>query len=399
VARSSYAVGQYLVDRLRALGVRHLFSVSGPCCAEWLRHYVEATPSIQRFATATAANAGYAADGYARLNGIGAVCVPRSVGTFPLLSPIAGAFTERVPVVVVTGAPSTAGEISCERERAVSNGHSRRVFEDVTATAVSITTPGEAPTQIDCALQTCLRTRRPVYLEPCADVLHHPCAPPDAPLSIPTPDAHPPTEALDALETYLTRAASIVVWGGIELQRYGLEREFATLLRALDAPYVTSLLGKGLLAEDHAQFAGILAPEGTPPSVQSLVADADYVLGLGVDPNAEPPPQPVRRAGAATLVGASGTAPSATEVGTRHRLPSGAALQTLLTDLAQSSPPAPQNGLSPGGMAYNIPETASSGIATASRNWRCAAPRSLRSSREDGMTYVTSRSSISEDYE
>jgi len=340
VAHSSYTVGQYLVDRLRALGVRHLFSVSGPGCAEWLHHYVESTPSIQRFATATAANAGYAADGYARLNGIGAACVPQSVGAFPLLSPIAGAFVERVPVVVVNGAPSPNAPPH-ERTRPQIGGPdgNQRAYEDVTAATAAITDPERAPTQIDRALQICLRARRPVYLEPRVDVLHCPCPPPESPLSVPTPSAPSPTEALNTTKAHLQRADAAVVWGGIEIQRYGLERQFAALLRALDVPYVTSLLGKGLLPEDHPQFAGVIGPEGTPPAVQSLVSDADYVLGLGVDPSAEPCPPSVQRAGAAMIITAGGDASAAGAGADPLSLPSGPHLHALLKGLSREGAP------------------------------------------------------------
>lgn len=338
MVRTSYTVGQYLVDRLRALGVRHLFSVSGPCCAEWLHHYVESTPSIQRFATATAANTGYAADGYARLNGIGAACVPHSVGAFPLLSPIAGAFVERVPVVVVNGAPAPSAS-PCERPRPNIGGPdgNRQVYDSVTAATTSITSPERAPTQIDRTLRTCLRARRPVYLEPRADVLHCPCPPPDTPLSISTPSAPSSTEARATIADHLREAGSTVVWGGIEIQRYGLEREFADLLQALDVPYVTSLLGKGLLPEDHPQFAGVLAPEGTPPALQSLVSSADYVLGLGVDPSAEPCPPSVQKTGAATFVTTNDDSPAPGADEPRLVRSSGSHLQTLLTNLTQTN--------------------------------------------------------------
>ena len=68
-----YTVGQYLVDRLRQLGLEHLFSIAGDYSIEWFNRYV--TPSsIEIIEEVNEVNAGYAADGYARLKGIGA-CV------------------------------------------------------------------------------------------------------------------------------------------------------------------------------------------------------------------------------------------------------------------------------------------------------------------------------------
>ena len=308
MAYDSYPVGQYLVDRLHELGVRHLFSVPGPYCAEWLHRYVEQGTSLRRLGLTSALNAGYAADGYARTNGVGAVCVPYSVGAYALLNAVAGSFAERVPVVVINGAPPSRGpDRRRDRPRPLVGGRdaNRRVYADVTCATARIEAPATAPQQIDRALRTALRARRPVYLEPTADVYDRPCPPPDGPL-FPRPDRHAPTVDPNGVPARIAErlraAESAVLWGGVELQRYGLRDEFEALVQALDVPYVTSLPGKGLLPEDHDHFSGLLDPSGAPPAVRALVADAEYVLGLGVGPSCAPPPDAVLDRGAATLV-------------------------------------------------------------------------------------------------
>lgn len=302
----SYSVGQYLVDRLHELGVRDLFSVPGPYCAEWLHHYVEQSGAIRRFGLTNALNAGYAADGYARTNGVGAVCVPHSVGAYSLLNAVAGSFVERVPVVVINGAPPTEGpDMRRGRRRPLAGERdaNRRVYADVTCAAERIDEPERAPQQIDRVLRACLRARRPVFLEPTADVYDRSCPPPNGPLPVQTD--RPPADCdglLTDIADRLREGESAVLWGGVELQRYDLSGEFEALVQALDVPYVTSLPGKGLLPENHDHFAGILDPSGTPPAVRSLVADAEYVLGLGVGPSHASPPDVVLGRGAATLV-------------------------------------------------------------------------------------------------
>ncbi|MFB6249943.1 MAG: thiamine pyrophosphate-dependent enzyme [Salinibacter sp.] len=302
----SYSVGQYLVDRLHELGARHLFSVPGPYCAEWLHHYVEQSASVRRIGLTNALNAGYAADGYARTSGVGAVCVPHSVGTYSLLNAVAGSFVERVPVIVLTGAPPAEGpDLRRGRSRPLAGAEdaNRRVYADVTCAAERIAEPERAPQQIDRVLRACLRARRPVFLEATADVYDRPCPPPDGPLSVrldrPSAD---PDGLLTHIADRLRAAESAVVWGGAELQRYGLEREFEALVQALDVPYVTSLPGKGLLPENHDHFAGVLDPSGTPSAVRALVADAEYVLGLGVGPSCASAPDVVLDRDGATLV-------------------------------------------------------------------------------------------------
>jgi pyruvate decarboxylase len=52
-------------------------------------------------------NAGYAADGYARARGIGCVVVTYTVGGLSVLNAVAGAASERLPLIVVTGGPNS----------------------------------------------------------------------------------------------------------------------------------------------------------------------------------------------------------------------------------------------------------------------------------------------------
>ena len=74
-----YTVGQYLVDRLSELGLQHLFSIAGDYSIEWVNNYVEPS-KIKVIEEVNELNAGFAADGYARLKGIGALCVTYSAG-------------------------------------------------------------------------------------------------------------------------------------------------------------------------------------------------------------------------------------------------------------------------------------------------------------------------------
>src|SRR3954464_11296766 len=109
-----YTVGQYLVDRLHQLGLGHLFSIAGDYSIEWVNSYVAPSP-IQVIEEVNELNAGYAADGYARLRGIGALCVTYSAGALSAVNAIAGAYTERVPIVLINGAPSIKRTLTYEQ--------------------------------------------------------------------------------------------------------------------------------------------------------------------------------------------------------------------------------------------------------------------------------------------
>ncbi len=99
-----WTVGSYLVERLRQVGVRHVFGVPGDYVLGLMDEIVDS--EIEFVGTCNELGAGYAADAYARVNDVGAVCVTYAVGEFSLLNAIAGAFAERVSVIAISGGPN-----------------------------------------------------------------------------------------------------------------------------------------------------------------------------------------------------------------------------------------------------------------------------------------------------
>src|SRR5580700_1021248 len=100
-------VAEYLITRLKQIGVEHVFAVPGDYASPFLQA-LDAASGITRIPNINELGCGYAADGYGRFRGVGAVCVQYGVGTFSLLNCTAGSFVERVPVVVISASPSTA---------------------------------------------------------------------------------------------------------------------------------------------------------------------------------------------------------------------------------------------------------------------------------------------------
>src|SRR5271170_3897990 len=154
---TNYTVGQYLVDRLYQLGLEHLFSIAGDYSIEWVNSYVEPS-KIRVIEEVNELIAGYAADGYARLKGIGALCVTHSAGSLCAVNPIAGAYVEKVPVVLINGAPSITKTLTFE-QTGFSAHHfisgretDLQVFEYITVAAVRVDNPDLAPMLIDYAL-------------------------------------------------------------------------------------------------------------------------------------------------------------------------------------------------------------------------------------------------------
>jgi indolepyruvate decarboxylase len=286
---NTYTVGQYLVDRLHQLGLDHLFSIAGDYSIGWVHGYVAPSP-ITIIEEVNELNAGYAADGYARIKGIGALCVTYSAGALCAVNAIAGAYVERVPVVLINGTPDIKKTLTFE-QTGFSAHHfisgrqtDLQAFEHLTAAAVRIDNPDLAGPLIDYALTQCITERRPVYVELLQDMIDLECDPPKGELK-PARTLSDETSLNDSIATIaaaLENAENPLIWVGIEIDRLGLHEQAAQLIRQLNVPYVTELLSKSVLPETDPLFAGVFDGQASSAEVQSLAKDADFVLALGV---------------------------------------------------------------------------------------------------------------------
>lgn len=279
----NWTVGRYLIARVREAGARHIFGVPGDYVLGLMDDIV-ASP-VELVGTCNELNAGYAADAYARENGVGAVCVTYAVGGFSLLNAIAGAYAERVPVIAICGAPHrrdanehkllhhTLGEYALQVD----------VYRHVTARAITLASAEEAPRQIDEAISACLRQRRPVFIEVPGDLVGEACAAP-APIDFDLrPESDPGTlkEAIDEAVAILSAARRPVVLGGIEVHRFGLAGKLAALLNATGYPVATALMAKSVVHETHPQYIGLYLGAMSEGYVRETVEEADCVLALG----------------------------------------------------------------------------------------------------------------------
>src|SRR6185295_4678763 len=102
----TWNVSRYLIHRLDQLGIEHLFGVPGNHLGPFLEELAAGRTRLAWIGTPTEIGAGSAADGYARIRGVGAVAVTYGVGAFSLLNPIGGAYVEEIPVIVLNGTPT-----------------------------------------------------------------------------------------------------------------------------------------------------------------------------------------------------------------------------------------------------------------------------------------------------
>jgi TPP-dependent 2-oxoacid decarboxylase len=278
-------VGRYLVRRLEQMGLNHLFGVPGDYALK-LFDVIEDS-SIHLVTTCSELNAGYAADGYGRMSGVGAVCVTYGVGGFSVYNAVAGSFAERVPVVVLSGGPklSLRGRLHPYLlHHTIGNMDLQHaIFQRITQAAIVLKNAAQAVHQIDEVLSACLRHSRPVYIEIPADLVDEPCE---------TPGPWTPELALhldeDVLEEALAETVALIetssrpaILAGVETCRLHAEQALLDVIRHTGFPVATTALGKGVVPEDTPSFVGTYFGALANETTRNIVEGADLPLCLG----------------------------------------------------------------------------------------------------------------------
>lgn len=294
---ASETVSTYLNKRLAEIGVGHVFAIPGDYIAAYVATLDEPKQNagLQRIHPNNEVSAVYSADGYARSckGRVGCAAFTYGVGALNAVQAVGGAYVERVPLVIINGSPSIA-QFHSERDQGVLYHHmldgshsDHRIYGEVTEIAVRIDNPANAPAQIDTALRTCITASRPVYIEISNGISEMACAPVPADPLVVTPVPADPSAlemACEAVFAHMQRAKRLVLMAGSEIARAGVEEAFAKLCQLADAPYVSSGLGKSVLAEDRddLRFAGTYIGKSSQKNVQDLVAEADCFVAFGV---------------------------------------------------------------------------------------------------------------------
>src|SRR5579862_7583820 len=94
--------GEFLLRRIREAGIQHAFGVPGDYNLEFLQQLMD-SGTLTWIGTCNELNASYAADGYARLNGMAALITTNAVGALSAINGVAGSYAEHVPVICVCG--------------------------------------------------------------------------------------------------------------------------------------------------------------------------------------------------------------------------------------------------------------------------------------------------------
>ncbi|MBB4265635.1 indolepyruvate/phenylpyruvate decarboxylase [Roseospira visakhapatnamensis] len=280
-------LARVLIHALADHGAREVFGIPGDFALPFFRH-LERCGRLPLYTLSHEPGVGFAADAAARWHGgLGVACVTYGAGALNMVNPIAGAFSEKSQVVVISGGPGVS-----EGHRGGHDGlllhHQAKtldsqlqVFREITCDQTRLDDPQRAPVEIARVLRSCREQSRPVYIEIPRDQVDVPCDPVAALPPSPV-EAEAVAACADEVMARLDRAERPVLLVGVEVRRFDLEARVGDLARRLGIPVATTFMGRGLLSQEPVPSIGTYMGLAGCPEISRVVEESDALLMLGV---------------------------------------------------------------------------------------------------------------------
>jgi TPP-dependent 2-oxoacid decarboxylase len=287
---SRMKLGDYLVAYLKKIGVSHLFGIPGDLVINLFLKFGR-RKGLKIITLSHEPGVGFAADGYARSTGrIGTICVTYGAGGHNMVNPVAASFSERVPILVISGGPGEE-----ERKLGVLIHHQAKeiesqfhIYREVTCAAKIITDPARAAAEINEVIRSIWLNQQPGYLEIHRDMVEQVIPVPktiatwNGDLPVPQSDRHKLQEAVRETAQRFNQAHHPLVLVGIEAYRFKLARDIVRLVEKMGIACCTSVLAKGAFPMNHPLHMGVYVGAISPARIRKRVEEADLIIGLGM---------------------------------------------------------------------------------------------------------------------
>lgn len=280
---ASTTVIEHVLSRLKDLGISKVFGVAGDFAFP-IDDAVLAFPGIDWVGCCNELNAAYAADGYARANGVAALCTTYGVGELSAISGVAGAYSENVPVFHLVGMPNLPTQAAHALvHHTLGNGEFdffHKMAQPVVC-ASAIATPQNVASETERLIAAALYHRKPVYMAFPADVANQPLVSNAAPLDPPKTDPASLEKAVAAIIEALTAAKTACILPGFLASREGLQDAVQAFVDASGLPFATMITDKSVLEEQQPAYIGMYDGRLIDDTVREFVESCDSVVLIG----------------------------------------------------------------------------------------------------------------------
>ncbi|HBM15674.1 MAG TPA: thiamine pyrophosphate-binding protein [Lentisphaeria bacterium] len=277
-------VAEYIIDRLADLGITECFGVPGDFAFP-LNRAVANHKKMRWVGCSNELNAAYAADGYAREKGASLLCTTYAVGELSALNGVMGAKAEYVPVFHLVGMPSSGHQIRHNVVHHTLGDGSYLNFAALSGSAACVTAvlnPSNVVYEMERVIANVKARSQPAYLLVPMDMASAPVTQqPIDPYSDPKSDSSELQKAVKKISEVFKKNQNVVIMPSFKIARFKLQNEFKTFLEKTGCSYVTMLMDKAVISEDHPQFAGMYFGDHSNPKVKELLDSADWILNIG----------------------------------------------------------------------------------------------------------------------
>lgn len=290
MASTPISVAEYVVNRLADLGVDHVFGVPGDYSFPF-DDAIEACDRLQWIVCANELNAAYAADGYARLNGVSILSTTYGVGELSALNGVMGAKSQRLPIFHVVGAPST----QIQRQGFITHHtlgdgiyNNFRAASELACCVSACLTPDNTVEEMERVIREALRLSAPAYITVPMDLARMPIIGEPIkgiPLAQITRAQSDPASLQSAIEFIIGKiqaSKSIVALPTQFVGNFGALESLKQFLNKSNIPYATTPMDKAVISEAHPNYLGIYnGMSSSPVDLKATIESADLVLDIG----------------------------------------------------------------------------------------------------------------------
>ncbi|MCX7115433.1 MAG: thiamine pyrophosphate-binding protein [Gammaproteobacteria bacterium] len=279
-------VGSYLGKRLLELGMKEYFAIPGDYNLSLLDELLTVS-ELKMINCCNELNAGYAADGYARVKGVSALVVTYGVGGLSALNAVAGAYAENLPLIVISGGPNTNSVQDAEilhHTLATENYHFvRAMYDHVTVQSIFIHRPCDAPMQIDTAIALALDKKKPVYIEIACNIAGEAVSEPTkrALNSKRLSDTSSLKAAVEDAAARFNAATKPVMVVGSQARSCEATQQIEAFSLATGYAMAVMPDAKGFVSEQHPNYIGMYWGPVSSPGCGAIVESSDLYFFIG----------------------------------------------------------------------------------------------------------------------
>jgi len=276
-------VADYLIQELGKLGIKDFFGLPGDYNFNIL-YAIGDNKETNWIGCTNELNAGYAADGYARITGYGALVTTYGVGELSAINATAGSFAENIPVIKIVGVPSTkfikSNKLIHHNFQHPDYYACERAFSNVVETTAYLD-ENNAKAEIDRILSVFIKHKRPVYIAIPMDICKMEIEN-NPKIAISKSDKTSLMLASEHALRLLENSKYPMILADVLIKRYRARKEFDKLLDHTQFPVSNLLMGKGIVEADNKKYLGTFLSKYENIIAHDALQDSDCVISIGV---------------------------------------------------------------------------------------------------------------------